>query len=92
MAYHKDDRNNDPEYSKFRREVLRRDKYCCQMPGCKTRRKLEVHHIIPYSQSIHLRTNIDDGITLCVKCHRSIKNKEMFFGELFMKIIAEKKR
>ena len=30
---------NDPVYAEWRKRVLARDKYCCQMPNCKRRKK-----------------------------------------------------
>jgi 5-methylcytosine-specific restriction endonuclease McrA len=81
-------RDDDPEYSKFRAKVLKRDKNRCQMPGCKKKRcKLEVHHIIPYGVSQALRTDPTNGISLCVGCHKSIRRKEFYYVQLFSNIV-----
>jgi len=36
---------HDPEATPTHRKVLERDGYLCQVPGCSSRRNLEVHHI-----------------------------------------------
>ncbi len=88
MDYHNNGRDS-PEYNEFRNKVLKRDKYKCQMPGCKKRKyKLQVHHIIPYGRSVYLRVESANGITLCKKHHDEIKGKESFFIQLFSKIVA----
>ncbi len=51
------------------KSVYARDKYTCQKCG-KKHVKLNAHHIIPFSKDKSLRTEITNGITLCVKCHR----------------------
>lgn len=84
-------RNFDsPEYQKFRKKVLRRDKWCCQMPNCKSRKKLQVHHIIPYFKANLLELNEYNAITLCRVCHESIWGKESFFISLFSGIVQRK--
>lgn len=87
MAKHKPrPEDSDPDFLKTKADVIRRDKSTCQM--CKKRRKrLEIHHIIPYSVSIHLRVNPDNLICLCKKCHKSIKNKEHHFVRMFTNIV-----
>lgn len=79
----------DKHYREWRKSVLKRDKCRCQMPGCKKRTKLEVHHIQTWASAIYLRYEVSNGITLCRQCHSSIKNKERFFISLFMSIISE---
>lgn len=55
------------EYRKFRKSVLERDKYICQHCGCTN--NLHVHHILPYAYYPEERINVDNGITLCKRCH-----------------------
>lgn len=61
------------EYRKWRKKVLERDKYTCQI--CKTKgKKLQVDHIKEFSNFPELRLDADNGRTLCVDCHMSTPN------------------
>ena len=51
-----------------RTEVLERDRFRCQSPGCGNSRFLEVHHVI--SRSRGGGNGLDNLITLCSGCHR----------------------
>ena len=81
----------DPEYQKFRKTVLMRDKYTCQMPYCEAKHNLVVHHIQKYTSCAHLRTDPENGITLCRKCHHSTFGKEKHYASLFLSIILYNK-
>jgi len=51
-----------------RRTVLHRDKLRCQVPGCRCRLWLDVHHVLPWSEGgTH---DADNLITLCWLHHR----------------------
>ena len=81
-------RNYDnPAYEDFRKDVLKRDNYKCMMPGCKSKKSLQVHHIKKWSSAFSLRYEVSNGITLCRKCHDSIKTKEIHYEALFTEII-----
>jgi 5-methylcytosine-specific restriction endonuclease McrA len=58
-----------PEYRKWRKDVFIRDDYTCQY--CFERGgKLNAHHVESYSHNPELRTDINNGITLCETHHR----------------------
>lgn len=78
---------HDDEYTKFRKDVLKRDKRMCKMPNCKSRTNLQVHHIKKWSSAHSLRYDINNGITLCKRCHKSISGKEHHYEPLFIEII-----
>lgn len=82
---------HDPVYKRVRSIVLKRDKNCCQMPNCKSKKRLHVHHIKPWSIAAHLRFEPDNLITLCKHCHDSIRNQEHIYEPLFMGIVNENK-
>lgn len=57
------------EYQLWREKVFKRDDYTC-VECLKRGVKLHADHIIPWSKSVKLRYDIDNGRTLCVPCHR----------------------
>lgn len=81
---------NDPAYKKFRTDVLKRDNFKCQMPGCKSKKNLHVHHIQTWAGASSLRYEKNNGITLCRYCHNSITGKESHYQHLFREIVDGK--
>lgn len=67
---------NSIEYKQWRRLVYERDKFTCQQ--CKQKGGyLNAHHIIPFKtikENNNLLYDINNGITLCVKCHKNHHN------------------
>jgi hypothetical protein len=58
-----------------RREILRRDGYCCSTPGCPNHLWLELHHVVPYSEKG--KTLPANLITLCSRCHKNAHEGRM---------------
>ena len=54
----------------FRKEVYKRDKYTCQCCGDNKGGNLNAHHLNSYNWDKEHRTDINNGITLCKKCHK----------------------
>jgi hypothetical protein len=67
------------EYKKWRESVFQRDNYTCVKCNDKSGNGktvvLNADHIKPFALYSELRTDINNGQTLCVKCHK-IKTKE----------------
>lgn len=77
-----------PAYKNWRKDVFERDDYTCQI--CNVRGgKLEAHHILPVrdNKNTLLIFDIDNGITLCKKCHQHIGGKELDYVRDFKRII-----
>lgn len=65
------------EYKDWRESVFKRDNYTCQ---CCNDRNVYLHadHVLPYSDYPELRFDVDNGNTLCYRCHykKTFPNKE----------------
>lgn len=68
-----------PEYYEFTRAVMKRDKYTCDTCNYKGT-GLNVHHLNSYDWDREGRTDIDNGITLCKRCHTKF-HKEYGYGK-----------
>ena len=64
---------NGIEYRLWREAVFARDNWTCQECG-KRGGWLNAHHKKPYFQFPELHLAIDNGITLCLNCHRAVDN------------------
>ena len=71
-----------------KQEILRRDNWCCRVPGCPNRVWLHLHHIKPYSQGGP--TTRENLLSLCTGCHQNhhrgllkidFKNGELVFRD-----------
>lgn len=62
-----------PEYYEWRKLVYERDNYECQICGVKGNGKnLNANHIKRFVDNPSLRHEPNNGITLCVECHRKM--------------------
>lgn len=57
------------EYVSWRRSVFERDNFTCQHCGVRGG-ELHADHIKPFATHPQLRTDLSNGRTLCVSCHR----------------------
>src|SRR5271156_3861767 len=75
----------------FRAAVLKRDSYKCRKCKKKGRGVLQVHHIKKFSQFKSISDDVNNGITLCKRCHALFKgNEELFERECHMMLADPK--
>ena len=65
---------NSKEYTAWRSQVFIRDNFTCQICG-QVGGRLNAHHIQPWARCIQKRFDVNNGITLCEKCHRDIHKR-----------------
>lgn len=58
------------KYRKWRTAVFKRDKYTCTLCGDKG--YVQAHHRKPFSEYPELRFDVNNGQTLCKKCHADV--------------------
>jgi hypothetical protein len=67
------------DWKNWRKSVFERDCYTCCSCGNRSKKdnpvELHPHHIKHYKTHENLRFNINNGLTLCVSCHKSVHSK-----------------
>lgn len=71
-------KRNDKEVYLWRKMILERDNYQCVK--CGSFNHPEAHHIIRWVDVPSLRIIVDNGTTLCKKCHNREHGKEYYGG------------
>lgn len=67
------DHRDSYEYKNWRQSVFSRDNFRCTK--CGSKEKINAHHILSWKYYPEKRYDIDNGITLCEKCHIQLHQK-----------------
>lgn len=78
---------NSAKYKLWRAKVYCSDKWMCRV--CNSKYRIEAHHILPIRTHPHLSLKVNNGITLCFKCHRTIFGKEEEVSSFFAGLKAK---
>jgi 5-methylcytosine-specific restriction endonuclease McrA len=77
-------------YTAWRDQVIVRDGRRCQLCS-KVPRQVEIHHIKTWESTPELRYSVDNGVTLCRRCHRyKVNYHEREYEAFFMNKVAQK--
>jgi len=74
---------------RWSQDIFKRDDYTCALCA-KRGGDLEAHHIIRRIDAPELTYDLNNGITLCVSCHREITGAEAHYKERFKKMVTTK--
>lgn len=78
------DYRQSKQYKEWRSSVFNRDNFTCVICG-QVGGTLNAHHIKPFKKFPRERFNVDNGVTLCQRCHRKIHkgehNEWLYLGE-----------
>ena len=86
-------KNTRPVNKELNKKIRKRDNYTCQM--CKKKKhalSLEIHHIQRWADAPTLRYAESNLITLCKKCHKSIRGKEVYYQAYFIGVLYDNKK
>lgn len=74
------------ELRQWSQDILMRDEFTCVMCHCIGGR-LNAHHIKRFADYPELRLSINNGVTLCEHCHKSVMKKEQEYEKLFQDLL-----
>lgn len=78
------------EYKEWRLKVYKRDQYRCKMPGCNsTSKDIAAHHIFPKKLYPEKQFDLENGITLCRKCHEKTYGKEEQYIGMLVRVVQK---
>jgi 5-methylcytosine-specific restriction endonuclease McrA len=63
-------KNWSSDYMEWAQAVKERDNFTCQACGRRGSIYLQSHHIVSWRGFPELRYNVENGVTLCLDCHK----------------------
>lgn len=77
-----------PQYKFFKKDIYKRDNYTCQLCSSKAPFvRITIHHIKVWKDNHKLRYDPHNCITLCQRCHASVKGKEEEYEVMFIALL-----
>jgi hypothetical protein len=86
VAYESDVRRSN-QYKDWRKLVCDRDNWKCKMLNNDCKGRLEVHHILSFTEFPELRYDVNNGITLCHAHHPRKRVEEVRLSSYFQELL-----
>lgn len=80
---------NDMAYKDWRHQVKMRDSFTCKIADGNCAGRLEVHHILGWTEHPELRYAVNNGITLCHAHHPRRREEEAKLSPYFQSLVAK---
>lgn len=80
-----------PAYKEWRKRVWLRDNFMCKIANPDCAGRIEVHHILGYTEYPELRYEINNGITLCHAHHPRKRAEEKRLSPYFQELVSASK-
>lgn len=78
-------------YKDWRKQICNRDKWGCKINNKSCKGRLEVHHILGFTEYPELKYDINNGITLCHAHHPRKRAEEKRLESYFMELVSVSK-
>jgi len=88
LKYAGSEERRSPAYKDWRKQVWLRDNFKCRIDNPDCCGRIEVHHILSWSEYPELRYQINNGITLCHAHHPRKRAEEKRLESYFMELVS----
>ncbi len=72
------------------KSIYKRDFFTCQFCGKHCATDIQAHHIDAWAENKGKRFDVNNGLTLCFKCHLKTRGKEKFYAPLCFNLLKLK--
>lgn len=88
LKYSGSEERRSPAYKYWRKQVWLRDNFKCKIANPDCCGRIEVHHILSWSEYPELRYEINNGITLCHAHHPRKRAEEKRLASTFQELVS----
>lgn len=92
ITYGNSEERRSPKYKDWRRQICNRDNWKCKMNNKDCNGRLEVHHILGFTDYPELKYDINNGICLCHFHHPRVRKEEKRLSPYFMELVSVSKK
>lgn len=89
--YEGSEERRSPSYKEWRKRVCNRDLWKCKIDNLECSGRLEVHHILGFTDHPELKYDINNGICLCHFHHPRMREEEKRLVSFFKELVSVSK-